>query len=59
MNQADTFHRLRGESTARYVERKARVKGRLFSTINNRIHLDRVEALRQTEAYRKAREGEE
>lgn len=59
MNQADTYHRLRGESTARYVERKARVKGRLFSTINNRIHLDRVEALRQTEAYRKAREGEE
>jgi len=59
MQQADTYHRLRGESTAHYVERKARVKGRLFSTINNRIHLDRIEALRQAEAYRKAREGEE
>ena len=59
MHQADTYHRLRGESTARYVERKARVKGRLFSTINNRIHLDRIEAQKQAEAYRKAREGEE
>ncbi len=59
LHQADTYHRLRGESTARYVERKARVKGRLFSTINNRIHLDRIEALQRAEAYRKAREGEE
>ncbi|MDO8348127.1 MAG: hypothetical protein Q7S85_09560, partial [Rugosibacter sp.] len=59
LHQADTYHRLRGESTARYVERKARVKGRLFSTINNRAHLDRIESLRRAEAYRKAREGEE
>lgn len=59
LHQADTYHRLRGESTARYVERKARVKGRLFSTINNRIHLDRIDSLQRAEAYRKAREGEE
>lgn len=59
MHQADTYHRLRGESTARYVERKARLKGRLFSTINNRIDLDQIEAQKQAEAYRKAREGEE
>lgn len=59
MNQADTYHRMRGESTSRYVERKARLKGRLFSTINNRVDLDRIDALRRAEAYRKAREGEE
>ena len=59
LHQADFYHRLRGESTARYVERKARVKGRLFSTINNRVHLDRIESLQRAEAYRKAREGEE
>lgn len=58
MHQADTYHRQRGESTAGYVERKARVKGRLFSTINNRVDLDRIEALRRAEAYRKARDGE-
>lgn len=59
MHQADTYHRMRGESTSRYVERKARLKGRLFSTINNRVDLDRIDALRRAEAYRKAREGEE
>jgi len=59
LHQADTFHRLRGESTAGYVERKARLKGRMFSTINNRAHLDLIEALRSAKAYRKAREGEE
>ena len=58
MHQADTYHRMRGESTSRYVERKARLKGRLFSTINNRVDLDRIEALQRAEAYRKARDGE-
>lgn len=59
LHQAETYHRSHGESSANYVERKARFKGRIYSTINNRAHLDRIEALRQAEIYRKVREGEE
>jgi hypothetical protein len=59
LHQAETYHRQQGGSTARYLERKARIKGRLFSTINNRKEQDHVESLRRAEAHRKARDGEE
>ncbi len=60
MHQADVFHRRQGRSLAKYVERKAKVKGRLLSTINNRVNNpeDRKRIAQDAEAYRKAKDGE-
>ena len=57
---AEAFHRGTGRGLARYVERKAKVKGRLLSTINNRINNpeDRKRIARDAEAYRKAKDGD-
>lgn len=48
-------------SMALYVQRKTRLKGREFSTINNRIHhpADQMAEIHGAEAYRSARDGED
>ena len=60
IHEADIFHRRQGRSLAKYVERKAKVKGRLLSTINNRVNNaeDRKRIAQDAEAYRKAKDGE-
>lgn len=60
LRQAEVFHKLNGRSLKRYVERKAKVKGRLLSTINNRKGHpeDRKRIADDAEAYRKAKDGE-
>jgi hypothetical protein len=60
LRQADKFHRVRGRSLARYVQRKVKAKGRLYSTINNRLNdpEDRERIAQEAEAYRKAKDGE-
>jgi len=60
IHEADIFHRRQGRSLAKYVERKAKVKGRLLSTINNRVNdpEDRKRIAQNAEAYRKAKDGE-
>ena len=60
LRQADKFHRLNGRSLARYVERKAKAKGRLFSTINNRLNHpeDLRRIAREAEEYRRAKDGD-
>lgn len=60
LRQADKFHRLNGGSLARYVERKAKAKGRLFSTINNRANHpeERKRIAREAEEYRRAKDGD-
>jgi hypothetical protein len=60
LRQAEEFHRLQDQSLARYVERKAKVKGRLLSTINNRVNNpeDEKRIAQEAEAYRKAKDGE-
>jgi hypothetical protein len=57
LRQADVYHRLQGRSLARYVERKAKVKGRLLSTIDN-AGKDELRIRAEAEAYRKAKDGE-
>jgi hypothetical protein len=61
LQQADSFHRLNGRSLAGYVEQKARAKGRLLSTINNRIgnFEDKGRICREADEYRRARDGED
>jgi len=60
LRQADKFHRLNGRSLSKYVERKAKAKGREFSTINNRKgHPEEVKRIAEdARAYRKAKDGE-
>jgi hypothetical protein len=60
LRQADQFHRLNGGRLSRYVERKAKVKGREFSTIDNRKgHPEDVKRVAEdARAYRKAKDGE-
>ena len=59
-HRADAFHRLKGRSLASYTEQKARVKGRLLSTINNRVNHpeDRKRIDEAAEVYRKAKDVE-
>lgn len=55
---AKTYCEQQGISLAELVEGKAKLKGRKFNTINNRMELDAVAAKVSAEAYRKAKDGE-
>jgi hypothetical protein len=61
LHEAEKFHFLQGRQLASYAEEKARVKGRLLSTINNRINNreDRKRIHQEAEEYRRARNGED
>lgn len=60
LRQAEVFHKSLGRSLARYVEQKARVKGRRLSTINNREKnvQDRERIVREAEEYRRVKDGD-
>lgn len=56
---ASTFFDQQGISLSDQVEGKARLKGRKFNTINNRIKLDAQQAIERAEAYRKGKGGDD
>lgn len=56
---ASTFFDQQGISLAAQVEGKARLKGRKFNTINNRIELDAQHAKKSAVAYQRAKDGDD
>jgi len=60
LHAANEFHMRNGKSLRRYVEGKAKSKGRQLSTVDNRKNLpeERRRIQAEAEAYRKAKDGE-
>ncbi len=54
-----TFYEQQGTSLADQAEVKARVKGRKYNTINNRVKLDVILTNGLSEAYRRAMDGDD